>query len=222
MRPNNSYSVWRKNKVQLPKKGSIFSKMLIWNRSKLTHVTTPIFGTNFGRCTFDKTVVHMLRIKLIITSLIISVHGLYASSNDTTIVDPRLEAVYQQFLQDAQSEEFDGYTIQLFSGERNNAYGLRARVISLDLGEARVIYKEPNFKVHVGSFPTIIMAEKERQKIIEFFPDAFVVKTSVPFYPIEIPEKPSVDSLQVPLDLVLPQDSILPAPDNRVLPRDSL
>ena len=119
---------------------------------------------------------------------------------DTLDVSPSLDSVYAQWSAGQKSEFFEGYTIQLFSGDRANANKVRAEVVETNLGEARVIYKAPNFKVHVGSFPTSLLAEKERQKWLEKFPDAFVVQTEVPLYPIDLPSVVAPDAQDAPED----------------------
>lgn len=200
MTPNNSYSVCRKNKVQRPKKGGIFCKKLIWNGSKLTCVTTPIFGTSFGTFTFDKISPRQMHYKTLLISLIISLKGFSTGLTDTLIVAPNVDSVYAHYVHSQESEVFEGFTIQLFSGDRDNANKIRAKVVGLDLGKARVTYKAPNFKVHVGAFPTTLMAEQERKLWLKHFPDAFVVKTYVPLYPIEFPSAAAQDSLVVPED----------------------
>lgn len=139
--------------------------------------------------------------------LIISIQGLSKDlttsalmAQDTLEITRNLDSVYAHWSEGQKSDFFEGYTIQLFSGDRSNANKVRAEVVESDLGEARVIYKAPNFKVQVGSFPTLLLAEKERQKWIEKFPDAFVVQTIVPLYPIEIPSASVQDSLVAPAD----------------------
>ena len=200
MRPNNSYSVSRKNKAQRPKKGGIFCKILIWNGSKLTYVVTPIFGTSFGTFTFDEISSPPMHYKTLLIALIISVKGFSTGHIDTLDVAPNVDSVYAHYVEAQESEVFEGFTIQLFSGDRDNANKVRAKVVGLDLGEARVIYKAPNFKVHVGAFPTTLMAEQERQRWLQEFPDAFVVQTLVPLYPIEFPSAAAQDSLVAPED----------------------
>lgn len=190
----------RKNKVQRPKKGGIFCKILIWNGSKLTCVTTPIFGTSFGTFTFDKISPRQMHYKTLLISLIISLKGFSTELTDTLEVAPNVDSVYAHYVQSQESEVFKGFTIQLFSGDRDNANKVRAKVVGLGLGEARVIYKAPNFKVYIGTFPTILMAEHERLSWLMYFPDAFVVQTLVPLYPIEFPSAAAQDSLIAPED----------------------
>lgn len=138
--------------------------------------------------------------KTLLISLIISLKGFSIGLTDTLKVAPNVDSVYAHYVHSQKSEVFEGFTIQLFSGDRDNANKVRAKVVGLDIGEARVIYKAPNFKVHVGSFPTILMAEQERLRWLMYFPDAFVVQTLVPLYPIEFPSAAAQDSLIAPED----------------------
>ena len=202
MRPNNSYSVCRKNKVQRPKKARIFYKMLIWNGSKLTSVTTCNHGMSFGTFTFGFKSIRNMRYTILLMVLVSGLKGYSFTHSDTLDIAPNIDSVYAHFQEAQKREVFEGYTIQLFSGDRVNANKVKANVIDLDLGHPRIVYKAPNFKVHLGAFPTVLMAEKERQRWIENFPDAFVIQTLVPWYPIEFP------SVAVPDSLVAPQDSL--------------
>ncbi len=130
----------------------------------------------------------------------ISFQGFSNGLIDTLEVAPNVDSVYAHYIQSQESEIFEGFTIQLFSGDRDNANKVRAKVVGLNLGEARVIYRAPKFKVHVGAFPTTLMAEKECKRWLKHFPDAFVVKTLVPLYPIEFPSAAAQDSLVAPED----------------------
>ena len=134
--------------------------------------------------------------------LITGLDGYSYTVKDTLEVAPNLDSVYTHFVEENKSEVFEGYTVQLFSGDRDNANKVRAKVVGLNLGDARIVYKAPNFKVHIGAFPTTLMAEQERQRWLVEFPDAFVVQTLVPLYPIEFPNAAAQDSL------VAPQDSL--------------
>ena len=132
--------------------------------------------------------------------MIIGFKGFSTGLIDTLEVAPNVDSVYAHYIQSQESEIFEGFTIQLFSGDRDNANKVRAKVVGLNLGEARVIYRAPNFKVHVGAFPTTLMAEQERKQWLKHFPDAFVVQTLVPLYPIEFPSAAAQDSLVAPED----------------------
>jgi hypothetical protein len=47
-----------------------------------------------------------------------------------------------------------------------------------------MVYREPNFKIHVGTFPTASLADRELLRWLSEFPNAFVVQTQVPLYPV--------------------------------------
>lgn len=100
-----------------------------------------------------------------------------------------LDSAYVHFTTTHQSNVFEGYTIQLFSGNRSGANAVRANIISLGAADvARMVYREPNFKIHVGSYPDASSAERALLQWKSAYPDAFVLKTLVPWYPIELPE----------------------------------
>ena len=104
-----------------------------------------------------------------------------ASQLDTLDIPVNLDSAYAHYAENAQSALFEGYTIQLFSGTREGAYEIRAKILSLGgSDEARMIYREPNFKIHVGTHPAASMAERELMRWLQEFPNAFVVQTLVP------------------------------------------
>ena len=59
-----------------------------------------------------------------------------------------------------------------------------------------MVYREPNFKIHIGSFPDASTAERALEEWRIHYPDAFVLKTLIPWY-----ELPTQDDL-VPSDTV--------------------
>ncbi|MDC1022632.1 hypothetical protein OAQ85_04265 [Schleiferiaceae bacterium] len=106
---------------------------------------------------------------------------------DTLNIPMNLDSAYAHYTEQVKSPLFDGYTIQLFSGNRNGANSVRANIISLGAEEdARIVYREPNFKIHVGSYPDVSTAERALVSWKSYFPDAFVLKTLVPWYPITL------------------------------------
>ena len=118
-----------------------------------------------------------------------------AVNGDTLILENNLDSAYQHFTRTSQSTLFEGYTIQVFSGNRKGANSVRANIISLGFEEAaRMVYREPNFKIHIGSYPDMSSAEKALKEWKKTYPDAFVIKTAVPWYPIDFKDE------NVPLD----------------------
>ena len=61
----------------------------------------------------------------------------------------------------------------------------------------RLIYLAPNFKIQIGSFPDIGSAQRALVEWRILYPDAFVVKTQVPWYPIELPQDVPADTVKV-------------------------
>lgn len=113
-----------------------------------------------------------------------------ATNGDTLILENDLDSAYQHFTRTRQSTLYEGYTIQVFSGNRKGANSVRANIISLGSEEAaRMVYREPNFKIHIGSYPDMSSAEKALKHWKRNYPDAFVIKTAVPWYPIAIKDE---------------------------------
>ena len=85
----------------------------------------------------------------------------FSTRQDTLNVLMDLDSAYLHFSENSKSALFEGYTIQIFSGNRSGANAVRANIISLGIdSEARMVYREPNFKIHIGSFPDASAAER--------------------------------------------------------------
>ncbi len=71
----------------------------------------------------------------------------------------------------------DGYTIQLFYGEKNEANTIMNRYRnSFATWPASIKYETPNYKVWVGNFSTRLEADRALLEIKEKFPSAFILK----------------------------------------------
>ena len=109
-------------------------------------------------------------------------------SIDTVNIARDLDNAYAHYVSSQQGEFFEGYTIQLFSGNRSGANVLKGEIIASGKYDAvRLVCLAPNFKIQVGSFPDIGSAQRALTEWKASYPDAFVVKTRVPWYPIELP-----------------------------------
>lgn len=71
----------------------------------------------------------------------------------------------------------DGYTIQLYYGEKNRAYSVIGRYRSLyDTWPASIKYETPNYKVWVGNFNSRMEADRSLIEIKRHFSSAFILK----------------------------------------------
>ncbi|MDA9217930.1 SPOR domain-containing protein [Schleiferiaceae bacterium] len=146
----------------------------------------------------------MLR-KLFIILLAINAMPLISSATvvelrscDTLNITRDLDSAYTHYISNQQGEFFEGYTIQLFSGNRSGANVLKGDIIARGNYDAvRLVYLAPNFKIQVGSFPDIGSAQRALIEWKSSYPDAFVVKTRVPWYPIELPLNVPADTTTV-------------------------
>ena len=119
-------------------------------------------------------------------------------SIDTVNIARDLDSAYAHYVSSQQGEFFEGYTIQLFSGNRSGANVLKGEIIASGKYDAvRLVYLAPNFKIQVGSFPDIGSAQRALTEWKASYPDAFVVKTRVPWYPIELPLDVPGDTIKV-------------------------
>lgn len=149
----------------------------------------------------------MLR-KLFIILLAINAMPLISSasvvelrSSDTLNITRDLDSAYAHYISNQQGEFFEGYTIQLFSGNRSGANVLKGDIIASGNYDAvRLVYLAPNFKIQVGSFPDIGCAQRALTEWKSSYPDAFVVKTRVPWYPIELPPDVPLDTTAVEVE----------------------
>lgn len=150
---------------------------------------------------------NMLR-KLFIILLAINAMPLISSasvvelrSSDTLNITRDLDSAYAHYISNQQGEFFEGYTIQLFSGNRSGANVLKGDIIASGNYDAvRLVYLAPNFKIQVGSFPDIGCAQRALTEWKSSYPDAFVVKTRVPWYPIELPPDVPLDTTAVEVE----------------------
>lgn len=122
-------------------------------------------------------------------------------SSDTLNITRDLDSAYAHYISNQQGEFFEGYTIQLFSGNRSGANVLKGDIIASGNYDAvRLVYLAPNFKIQVGSFPDIGCAQRALTEWKSSYPDAFVVKTRVPWYPIELPPDVPLDTTAVEVE----------------------
>jgi hypothetical protein len=150
---------------------------------------------------------NMLR-KLFIILLAINAMPLISSasvvelrSSDTLNITRDLDSAYAHYISNQQGEFFEGYTIQLFSGNRSGANVLKGDIIASGNYDAvRLVYLAPNFKIQVESFPDIGCAQRALTEWKSSYPDAFVVKTRVPWYPIELPPDVPLDTTAVDVE----------------------
>ena len=71
----------------------------------------------------------------------------------------------------------DGFTIQLYYGELNQANSIiRKYRSSYGTWPASIEYETPNYKVWVGSFVTRIEADRALIEVQKSFPSAFILK----------------------------------------------
>ncbi len=71
----------------------------------------------------------------------------------------------------------DGYTIQLYYGEKNKANStIRIYRNKYNTWHATIKYETPNYKVWVGNFSSRIDADRALIEIKNHFPSAFILK----------------------------------------------
>jgi hypothetical protein len=137
----------------------------------------------------------LLSVLACLTASLSSAYGansMVVYQGDTLNVAMDLDSAYMHYTENTKSTLFEGYTIQIFSGDRSGANAVRANIISLGFeSDARMVYREPNFKIHIGSYPDASAAERALIQWKSSYPDAFVLKTMVPWYELPTPDVPA-------------------------------
>ena len=75
----------------------------------------------------------------------------------------------------------DGYTIQVYSGLKIDEALNAKKVLTTSIPklESDLLYAQPNYRVKIGKYFTRLEAEKDFQRVKEFFPAAIVVPEKI-------------------------------------------
>lgn len=87
---------------------------------------------------------------------------------------------------------FPGYRIQIFfdagNYSKSKAFGEKSKFMAkYPEVSAYVVFQEPYYKVRVGNFRNLLEAEAFRQRIIEIWPEAYILKDDIELPVIEAP-----------------------------------
>ncbi|HHP7240672.1 MAG TPA: SPOR domain-containing protein [Cyclobacteriaceae bacterium] len=85
-------------------------------------------------------------------------------------------------LKNIQKGYMDGYTIQIYSGRsRYDAREIKKEILEFDDNyEPNLIYKQPDFRVRVGSYFNRLTAHREYVKLRKNFPSAIIIPEKIP------------------------------------------
>lgn len=119
--------------------------------------------------------------KLLVFSILMSFLSINISAQEATITLNEDLKIHQLLeLKKSLEEEnklTDGYTIQLYYGEKNRANNvIRKYRYTYDSWSATIKYETPNYKVWVGNFSSRIDADRALIEIKKKFPSAFILK----------------------------------------------
>ena len=119
--------------------------------------------------------------KLLVFSILMSFLSINISAQEATITLNEDLKIHQLLeLKKSLEEEnklTDGYTIQLYYGEKNRANNvIRKYRYTYDSWPATIKYETPNYKVWVGNFSSRIDADRALIEIKKNFPSAFILK----------------------------------------------
>jgi len=125
--------------------------------------------------------IFQVKYKLLVFSILMSFLSINISAQEATITlneDLKIRQLLE--LKKSLEEEnklTDGYTIQLYYGEKNRANNvIRKYRYTYDSWSATIKYETPNYKVWVGNFSSRIDADRALIEIKEKFPSAFILK----------------------------------------------
>ena len=119
------------------------------------------------------------KILFIITLTFFSVNSVKAQNATVTIREDAKVSEILSLKKELEKENklSDGYTIQLYYGEKNKANStIRNYRNSYSTWPATIKYETPNYKVWVGNFSSRINADRALIEIKNKFPSAFILK----------------------------------------------
>ena len=108
---------------------------------------------------------------------------------DVVVHDYRINTLVAKHIAFNESREsIRGFRIQIFFDSGNNSKSAAITTMNEFISkhpkiEAYLMFQEPNYKVRVGDFRNRMDAQRFLHKIIEDYPNAFIVKDSEINYP---------------------------------------
>ncbi|MBE9491698.1 MAG: SPOR domain-containing protein [Bacteroidetes bacterium] len=115
-------------------------------------------------------------------------HGyvaIYQDSRINSLIEKHI-FINEHFLLNKENHAIEGYRLQIFFESGNNS-STQARQIKEEFEKkyksvpAYITWKAPNFRVRVGDFRTRMEAEGFLQKIIQNYPNAWIIKDEINF-----------------------------------------
>ncbi|MCK9613221.1 MAG: SPOR domain-containing protein [Bacteroidales bacterium] len=111
---------------------------------------------------------------------------LAAQQKITVIEDPRIVSLVEKHKYLNQKQKISGWRVQIFfeSGNNSKKRAHDKKGIFMAMFPEQGVYlmfQSPYYKVRVGDFRTRMDAEGFKQKLLDEFPDAFVVKDEINF-----------------------------------------
>ncbi len=118
--------------------------------------------------------------KLIIISILIVFYSEITFSQKATVTineDGRITQLLElKKILEEENKLTDGYTIQLYYGEKSKANSVISRYRNrYGSWPASIEYETPNYKVWVGNFSSRLDADRAKIEIQKFFPSAFIL-----------------------------------------------
>ncbi len=96
--------------------------------------------------------------------------------------NPEFFRSMNHFIRVNQDREIQGYRVQVFNGQRNEANRWRSEAITaLPDMKSMVIFETPDYKLQIGNYRTLYEAEAALARVREHFPGAFIIETAIDY-----------------------------------------
>ncbi len=111
--------------------------------------------------------------------------AIYQDSRINSLIEKHI-FINEHFLLNKENHAIEGYRLQIFFESGNNS-STQARQIKEEFEKkyksipAYITWKAPNFRVRVGDFRTRMEAEGFLQKIIQDYPNVWIIKDEINF-----------------------------------------
>lgn len=134
-------------------------------------------GKNIKNVTVEmnKRILHLLLFTFVLSAV--------SLAQNEIVVDPKIDAMLDAKLNALDSNNIQGYRIQIFYGNELQQANRTESQFKLKFPEwnDRVykIYQRPNYRVRVGDFKREIDAQLLLSEVIKHFPSSFIVKGKI-------------------------------------------
>lgn len=137
----------------------------------------------------------MKNLILILLLTVLTITASFGQQKVKIIAAPGIDALVARHISYNENVKgFPGYRIQIFfdagNYSKSKAFGEKSKFLAKHPEiSAYVVFQEPYYKVRVGNFRNKLEAEAFRQRIIETWPESYILKDDIEMPGIFAPEK---------------------------------